>query len=118
MNYKIKDWEILANKELKEEPEDLNWETDEGITVRPVYTKDDLKGLPQMEELPGLPPSLEVRVQLCMLVGHGQYGNMQGFQLRKRVMPFIKKIFEEDKKVYLWHLIWQLIEAMTVIIRE
>ena len=57
LNNKIKDWEILVNKELKGgSSEDLKWETDEGITVRPVYTKDDLIGLPQMEELPGLPP--------------------------------------------------------------
>ena len=57
LNNKIKDWEILVNKELKGgSSEDLKWETDEGITVRPVYTKDDLVGLPQMEELPGLPP--------------------------------------------------------------
>ena len=57
LNNKIEDWEILVNKELKGgSSEDLKWETDEGITVRPVYTKDDLVGLPQMEELPGLPP--------------------------------------------------------------
>ena len=52
LNNKIKDWEVLVNKELKGgSSEDLKWETDEGITVRPVYTKDDLVGLPQMEEI-------------------------------------------------------------------
>ncbi|GAB1362548.1 methylmalonyl-CoA mutase [Rhodobacter sp.] len=37
-------------------PDSLNWQTLEGITVKPLYTADDVAGLPQMGELPGVAP--------------------------------------------------------------
>ena len=50
-------WRALAAKELKgRDPEDLAWQTLEGITVKPLYTADDVAGLPQMGEMPGLAP--------------------------------------------------------------
>ena len=53
----IKDWEDSASKELKEKPLDqLFWETPEGIKVKPLYTKDDVKDLSHEIGLPGLPP--------------------------------------------------------------
>jgi len=52
-----KEWEKLAEKELRGKPlEDLQWETPEGITVKPLYTADDVKELPLEEELPGFAP--------------------------------------------------------------
>jgi methylmalonyl-CoA mutase len=45
------DWEALAAKEVK--GRDLSWETPEGITVKPLYTADDVKADPG---LPGLAP--------------------------------------------------------------
>ena len=51
------DWEKLAQKDLRDQPLDsLNWQTLEGITVKPLYTADDVAGLPQMQELPGIAP--------------------------------------------------------------
>ncbi len=51
------DWEALAAKELKGRPlESLDWETLEGIGVKPLYTEDDIAGLPQIGELPGFAP--------------------------------------------------------------
>ena len=51
------DWETLAAKELRGKPlGSLDWQTLEGITVRPLYTVDDVKDLPQMGELPGIAP--------------------------------------------------------------
>ena len=71
-----------------------------------------------MEELPGLPPFTR-GPRATMYAGRPwtirQYA---GFSTVEESNAFYKKIFEEDKKVYLWHLIWQPIEAMTVIIRE
>ncbi|PTE14276.1 methylmalonyl-CoA mutase [Pseudogemmobacter blasticus] len=53
----VKVWEALASKELKgADPATLNWQTLEGITVKPLYTAADVQGLPQMGELPGIAP--------------------------------------------------------------
>ncbi len=50
-------WASLASKELKgAAPDSLNWQTLEGITVKPVYTAADVAGLAQMGEMPGIAP--------------------------------------------------------------
>ncbi|MEM7753019.1 MAG: methylmalonyl-CoA mutase [Pseudomonadota bacterium] len=51
------DWKALAEKELRGRPlEDIEWETLEGIRVKPLYTAEDTDGLPQMGEMPGFSP--------------------------------------------------------------
>ncbi|MBB4188793.1 hypothetical protein GGE07_005472 [Sinorhizobium terangae] len=50
-NKTIQDWEVLAERELKASPEKLVWETPEGIAIKPLYTGDDLNGMPTF--LPG-----------------------------------------------------------------
>ncbi len=35
---------------------DLNWRTPDGITVKPLYTSEDVQGLPHANTLPGFPP--------------------------------------------------------------
>ncbi|NBC35795.1 methylmalonyl-CoA mutase [Novosphingobium sp. FSY-8] len=47
----INDWQALATKEVK--GRDLNWQTPEGITVKPLYTADDVSVDPG---LPGFAP--------------------------------------------------------------
>jgi methylmalonyl-CoA mutase len=54
----IKDWEALAEKELKASPESLVWHTPEGIDVKPLYTSDDLNGIGHLNSLPGFEPFL------------------------------------------------------------
>ena len=50
-------WRALASKELKgADPDSLNWDTLEGITVKPLYTEADTAGLDHMGSLPGLAP--------------------------------------------------------------
>ncbi len=51
-------WRRLAAKELKRECLDLEleWETAEGIAVKPLYTAADLEGLEGCDTLPGLAP--------------------------------------------------------------
>ncbi len=50
-------WRELAAKELKgRNPDDLVWNTLEGIAVKPLYTADDLKGLDHLDSVPGQPP--------------------------------------------------------------
>ncbi|MFT6273770.1 MAG: methylmalonyl-CoA mutase, partial [Dinoroseobacter sp.] len=50
-------WAELAAKELRGRPlEDLTWKTLEGIEVQPLYTAQDVAGLPALEEAPGFEP--------------------------------------------------------------
>jgi len=52
-------WRDLAAKELRgKTPDDLIWHTPEGIAVKPVYTAEDLEGLENQQNLPGMEPFL------------------------------------------------------------
>ncbi len=52
-----KDWQALAEKELRGRPlEDLTWQTLEGIPVKPLYTEEDLEGVGHLGGYPGLEP--------------------------------------------------------------
>src|SRR2546423_1788284 len=57
-------WQALAAAELKGKPlTSLDWQTPEGMTVKPLYTEADLEdieaqGFPWREALPGAPPYL------------------------------------------------------------
>ena len=56
-DHKYRDWLESASKELKEKDlQDLNWQTPEGIEVKPLYTEEDLKNLNHKIGYPGLPP--------------------------------------------------------------
>jgi methylmalonyl-CoA mutase len=56
---KLNAWEKLVEKDLKGgSPEDLVWQTPEGIAVKPLYTAADLEGLETLGSLPGLEPFL------------------------------------------------------------
>ena len=53
----MSDWKSLAEKELRGRSlEDLDWETLEGIRVKPLYTEDDIAGLDHLGGLPGYAP--------------------------------------------------------------
>jgi methylmalonyl-CoA mutase len=55
----LEDWQTLAEKELGgRSPEELGWETPEGIRVKPLYTAADLEGLDLGGQMPGFPPFL------------------------------------------------------------
>ncbi|PRY93940.1 methylmalonyl-CoA mutase [Donghicola tyrosinivorans] len=50
-------WRALAEKELRGKPlENLNWQTLEGIEVKPLYTAEDTAELPHMGGVPGFAP--------------------------------------------------------------
>ena len=52
-------WHKAAEKELRgSTAEHLIWRTPEGVAVKPLYTKDDLKGLSAADSLPGFAPFL------------------------------------------------------------
>jgi len=55
----LKRWQELAGKELRGRPlEELEWDTLEGIRIRPLYTAADLGDLPFTDSLPGMAPFL------------------------------------------------------------
>ena len=50
-------WQKAAEKSLKGKPiSDLNWETPDGISVKPLYTAADTANLPHTDTLPGFAP--------------------------------------------------------------
>ena len=53
----IDDWRELASKECKgRSPDELTWNTPEGIAVNPLYTAEDLAGIEHLDSLPGMAP--------------------------------------------------------------
>ncbi|MFT5726328.1 MAG: methylmalonyl-CoA mutase [Desulforhopalus sp.] len=52
-----KKWQELAEKQMKGKSIDtLNWNTPEGITVKPLYTAEDIEDLDTVNTLPGMDP--------------------------------------------------------------
>ncbi len=50
-------WAEVAKKQMKgRSPEELVWETPEGIKVKPLYTAEDTVSLENVNTLPGFPP--------------------------------------------------------------
>jgi len=53
----MSDWKTLAEKELRGRAlDDLDWETLEGIRVKPLYTAEDTASLDHMGDMPGFAP--------------------------------------------------------------
>jgi len=53
----IEKWQEFATKLMKGKPlESLDWQTPEGIKVKPLYTAEDIEGLESTNTLPGLDP--------------------------------------------------------------
>ena len=53
----LQQWTETAAKELKDRsPEDLAWETPEGIVIKPLYTAADLEEFQHVNTLPGFEP--------------------------------------------------------------
>ncbi len=52
------DWETVLTEATGQSPTDLDWETPEGITVHPLYSAEDRRGLDFVDTYPGAPPYL------------------------------------------------------------
>jgi len=53
----LEDWHELATRECKGKPvEALNWETPEGLPVKPLYTAADLESFDYLDSMPGMAP--------------------------------------------------------------
>ncbi|MEL7345727.1 MAG: methylmalonyl-CoA mutase, partial [Pseudomonadota bacterium] len=89
------DWKKLAEKELKGRPlSDLTWETLEGISVKPLYTQDDLSQLDHVGSTPGAAPFTR-GVKATMYAGRPwtirQYA---GFSTAEESNAFYRKALE------------------------
>ena len=55
----LAEWRSLASKELRGKPlDELDWQSPDGLSIRPLYTAQDLEGLEHTDTLPGLFPFL------------------------------------------------------------
>jgi len=50
------EWQEKVNQEIDTSIDDLLFETNEQISLKPLYTKEDREGLEHIDDLPGLPP--------------------------------------------------------------
>jgi methylmalonyl-CoA mutase len=55
-NKTLADWEKLAAREISGPTESLDWQTPEGIAVKPLYTEADTENLAHLGSLPGFAP--------------------------------------------------------------
>ena len=54
---RLSEWEALATKQMKgTSPDEMTWQTPEGIPVKVLYTEEDTKDLPHTQTLPGMAP--------------------------------------------------------------
>jgi methylmalonyl-CoA mutase len=88
----IEDWEKLSAKEVK--GRSLDWHTPEGITVKPLYTADDVSADPG---LPGFAPSRAACGPACMPGAHGRSANMRAFPRQRNRTPSIAAIWRRGK---------------------
>jgi methylmalonyl-CoA mutase len=92
-------WRDLASKELRGKPaESLNWKTPEGITVKPLYTAEDLEAFDHLGSLPGLPPY--VRGPRATMYAHRPWTIRQyaGFSTAKDSNAFYRRNLAAGQK--------------------
>ena len=92
-------WEELAGKLMKGKPlNSLDWQTPEGIEVKPLYTADDLEGLECVDTLPGLAPF--VRGPMATMYAGRPWTIRQyaGFSTAKESNEFYRKALDAGQK--------------------
>ncbi len=92
-------WKELAEKELRGKPlESLDWLTPEGLTIKPLYTAEDLQNLDGMNTIPGDEPFTR-GVKATMYAGRPwtirQYA---GFSTAKESNAFYKRNLAAGQK--------------------
>jgi methylmalonyl-CoA mutase len=92
-------WEELAAKLMKGKPLDsLNWQTPEGIGIKPLYTAEDIEGLESVNTLPGLAPY--VRGPMATMYAGRPWTIRQyaGFSTAKESNEFYRKALDAGQK--------------------
>jgi len=99
----LQKWYELAEKELKGSPDRLFWHMAEGITVKPLYTAEDLADNDTLgSHCPGSTRSYG-GPRAIMYAGRpsGQSPSMRAFPRQKNQTPFTARRFRRDKRNYL-----------------
>ena len=89
-------WRVLASKELKgADPDTLNWETLEGITVKPLYTQADTAGLDVPERVVQRVSTINPK----FLLGKGKLAEIEIVALRAgaSLLVFIGVFVSQDR---------------------
>ena len=95
----IEKWRELATKELRGKPlESLNWDTPEGIPVKPLYTTEDLKGMEHINTLPGLEPYVRGPYATMYTVRPWTIRQYAGFSTAKESNAFYRRCLAAGQK--------------------
>lgn len=113
----LEQWRQLASKELRgADPETLNWQTLEGIEVKPLYTEADTEGLPHLGSLPGIEPFTR-GPRATMYAGRPwtirQYA---GFSTAEESNAFYRRNLAAGQQGSRWPSTWPRIAVMTATI--
>lgn len=92
-------WQELASKQMKGKPtESLQWQTPEGISVKPLYTAEDIEQLESVNTLPGIDPY--VRGPMATMYAGRPWTIRQyaGFSTAKESNEFYRKALGAGQK--------------------
>src|SRR4030065_1445347 len=70
----------------------LDWHTPDGITVKPLYTAADLKGLPYTDTLPGFAPFVRGPQATMYAVRPGTIRQYAGFSTAETSNEFYRQV--------------------------
>jgi methylmalonyl-CoA mutase len=57
LHARLEEWEALATKQMKgRSPDEMTWQTPEGVPIKVLYTQEDTKDLEHTNTLPGMAP--------------------------------------------------------------
>lgn len=92
-------WQELASKQMKGKPtESLQWQTPEGISIKPLYTAEDIEQLESVNTLPGIDPY--VRGPMATMYAGRPWTIRQyaGFSTAKESNEFYRKALGAGQK--------------------
>jgi methylmalonyl-CoA mutase len=91
-------WDDALEAATGKGPEDLLWETPEGIGVKPLYTAADVEGLDFLETLPGLPPFLRGPYPTMYVTQPWTVRQYAGFSTAKESNAFYRRNLAAGQK--------------------
>jgi methylmalonyl-CoA mutase len=91
-------WDEALEAATGKGPEDLLWETPEGIGVKPLYSAADTEGLDFLETLPGLPPFLRGPYPTMYVTQPWTVRQYAGFSTAKESNAFYRRNLAAGQK--------------------
>jgi methylmalonyl-CoA mutase len=91
-------WDEALEAATGKGPEDLLWETPEGVGVKPLYSAADTEGLDFLETLPGLPPFLRGPYPTMYVTQPWTVRQYAGFSTAKESNAFYRRNLAAGQK--------------------